>query len=81
MTLLSMTAAHAQIPDEWKSPDTVAAERAMVFCMRNHPDSWDIACATEAKLFTIDCRREGYAEDACEKAVALDAVATVGRRR
>jgi hypothetical protein len=81
MTFLSLGAAHAQVPQDWKLPDTSEAERAMVICIRNHAGNWDTACEREAKLFTLDCRREGYSEDACEKAVALDAVATVGPRR
>ena len=61
------TAAHAQMPQQWKSPATGESERSMLNCVVQHPDSWNNVCGREATLFMDNCQGEGYSETACKR--------------
>ena len=64
---LVTTAAHAQMPQQWKSPATEESERRMLNCVVQHPDSWNDVCGREATLFVENCLKEGYSETACKR--------------
>jgi hypothetical protein len=76
VVLLFTTAAQAQMPQQWKSTATPDAERDLLQCVMQNPNTWGSSCGKDAAIFVQTCQKsEGLSESACRRVMQLDITA------
>ena len=73
--LFVAAAAHAQMPQQWKSPATGESERSMLNCAVQHPDSWNNICGKRRRCSWATVRWKviprSHARGRCRKVLSL----------